>query len=260
MTLLSHSDFHLKPVWPSLKTIAKMTGLSKSTVIRYVQELEEVKLIIRQTRSDGEKGQISTRYFFETSPTPVSTETQAPVSTETQAPVSTGNLPLCPPGHPNNNKRTRINITTTTDAPKLKKRIIQEEYETETHNLEDAVVAILKNLGIKESFWPEVQGMEPNRVKALAKQAEKKADDPAGWFVDAVKGKWKIRGFDKLAFEIECDKIRAQCTHLKSKETGKEYEIQRYLTGPSLHIATADRGNIVLDSELKLQPFTWATV
>jgi len=144
---------------------------------------------------------------------------------------------------------------TTTNKPSLKKETIIREYDI--HNLEDAVVAILKKLKVDQSFWPSLNDMPLNRVQALAELANKKAKSNAGgWFRSAVEGGWDIPGHDKKAFEIQCDLIRKNWSHLKSKATGDSYEILKYKTGGQRVIMTDKRGEVTLDEE-GLEAFTY---
>lgn len=131
------------------------------------------------------------------------------------------------------------------------------EIESQALDLDSAVVAILKNLGVDQSFWPKLHGMSSERVRALSELAKKKSGaNPAGWFRKAVEGSWDVPGVDKKAFEMQCDLIRRTATHLKSKRTGQKYEILKFKTGAKIVINATDRGDVNID-EKGLNEFTW---
>jgi len=255
IALRRRSDANGKKVFPSYETIAEDTGYSMRHVKRAIAYLEEIGLIIIEKKM-GKRGFERNIYHFiglSNSDTHVTSNSDTHVP-GVVTPMSPG---WCHGSHPNN---TNINNTKDNNniAPPIKRETIVREYETQQVNLDDVVVAILKNLKVDQSFWPSLNGMETNRVQALSELAKKKATkNPGGWFRKAVEGAWEIPGVDKRAFEMQCDLIRKTRTHLLSKVSGKEYEIDRFKTGAKIVIHTDDRGDVVLSSEKSLEDFIY---
>ncbi len=244
------SDIDGKKVWPTNETIAKATGYSTKQVSRATKQLEAMNLIHIERTYNKQTGHKKNYFHFLT---PGDMDVPRPTDTDVprqETPTSSGTGHGCPN---NNTKRTRPSNNTQT----LKKETIVREYETEAPNLEDAVVAILKNLKVDKSFWPSVSGRGVNRVQALAELAKKKATkNPGGWFRKAVDGGWDIPGHDKRAFEMQCDLVRKTSDILVSKHSGIEYEILKYKTGPQIVIMTDRDGETIID-EKELEKFTW---
>lgn len=256
MALLRHSDFDLKDVYPGIEKLCKLTGVKSRTSIKdALKNLSEIGLIHITKRSHDSKGCLTNLYSFEKfSPLEEGQKSDQGEGQKSgqgysrlSGPAAGGNPA------PNNTEITIPN--TTTNNRRLKKRIIQEEYETEVPNLDDVVVAILKNLNIKESSWSIAKDVPPSRIQALEKLAKNKKNPP-GFFIRALEDGWQIPGFDKEAFEIQCDFIRTTFSYLKSKKTGKFYEIIKYKTGDKVTIMAEDRGEVILD-EKELEKFTY---
>jgi len=255
MALLRHSNFNLKDVHPGIDRLCELTGVkSRSSIKEALKNLADLKLISITHRSNNSRGKLTNLYSF----TKFNTLGDGRESDRGEGSESG-------PGERRENSQgkggkmapNKTELTKPTTTTPLKRTTIVHEYESQNFELEDAVVAILKNLKIDRSFWPTLNGMETNRVQALASLASKKAKkNPGGWFRRAVEGDWSIPGFDQSVFEIECDLIRKTSRFLKSKRTGKEYEIDISKTGPKIVIDTDDRGAVVLDTDEALAKFT----
>lgn len=63
--LLHYANRETWSCFPSIKTIAKDTGMSRSTIMRCLNELEKENLILRINRLRNDKGKTSNIYFFE---------------------------------------------------------------------------------------------------------------------------------------------------------------------------------------------------
>jgi len=169
-------------------------------------------------------------------PCPQATGLQSPQATGHLAPQATGlQSPL-------NNKTLNNNIKQ--QQGPLIEEIIQRKYAQPAINLDAVVVALLKELGLGVDDCPNVANMPVNRVQALYDKARgPKIEDPVGWFVAAVDKNYQLggKGAAKM-FERTCDLVRQNATHLQSKKTGDEYEINKFKTGPVLEIFTPGRG------------------
>lgn len=244
MVLRRRSDIQGKKVWPGVDVLATDTGYSERQIKRAIKILVELKIIFKEMVMTPQGRQKNVYHFLSQCDMGV-------MGGVTPVSYDVGH------GSPHNNTNiNNTNKTTTTPTPKIVKETIVREYET--HSLDDVVVAILKNFKVDPSFWPSLNGMDTNRVEALAGLAKKKAkSNPGGWFRRAVEGGWDIPGYDKRAFEMQCDMIRGTSTHLVSKKTGSQYEIDRYKTGDKIVIHTGDRGDVVITCEKELGDFTW---
>ena len=63
--LLHYANRETWSCFPSIKTIAKDTGMSRSTIMRCLKELEKENLILRINRLRNDKGKTSNIYFFD---------------------------------------------------------------------------------------------------------------------------------------------------------------------------------------------------
>lgn len=63
--LLHYANRETWSCFPSIKTIAKDTGMSRSTIMRCLNELEKENLILRINRLRNNKGKTSNIYFFD---------------------------------------------------------------------------------------------------------------------------------------------------------------------------------------------------
>ena len=63
--LLHYANRETWSCFPSIKTIAKDTGMSRSTIMRCLNELEKEDLILRINRLRENKGKTSNIYFFD---------------------------------------------------------------------------------------------------------------------------------------------------------------------------------------------------
>ncbi len=63
--LLHYANRETWSCFPSIKTIAKDTGMSRSTIMRCLNELEKENLILRINRLRNDKGKTSNIYFFD---------------------------------------------------------------------------------------------------------------------------------------------------------------------------------------------------
>lgn len=63
--LLHYANRETWSCFPSIKTIANDTGMSRSTIMRCLKELEQENLILRINRSRNDKGKTSNIYFFD---------------------------------------------------------------------------------------------------------------------------------------------------------------------------------------------------
>ena len=63
--LLHYANRETWSCFPSIKTIAKDTGMSRSTIMRCLNELEKEDLILRINRLREKKGKTSNIYFFD---------------------------------------------------------------------------------------------------------------------------------------------------------------------------------------------------
>ena len=63
--LLHYANRETWSCFPSIKTIAKDTGMSRSTIMRCLNELEKEDLILRINRLRENKGKTSNLYFFD---------------------------------------------------------------------------------------------------------------------------------------------------------------------------------------------------
>lgn len=62
--LLHYANRETWSCFPSIKTIAKDTGMSRSTIMRCLKELEQEELILRVSRFRKDNGKTSNMYFF----------------------------------------------------------------------------------------------------------------------------------------------------------------------------------------------------
>lgn len=62
--LLHYANRETWSCFPSIKTITKDTGMSRSTIMRCLNELEKEDLILRINRLRENKGKTSNMYFF----------------------------------------------------------------------------------------------------------------------------------------------------------------------------------------------------
>ncbi|MEE9581140.1 MAG: hypothetical protein V3V74_07490 [Nitrosomonadaceae bacterium] len=128
-------------------------------------------------------------------------------------------------------------------APKVVKQTIVTEYET--HSLEDAVVAILKKMGVSENSWHLAKDVEIDRIKTWAKKATKpNVENPAAYFVRLMENPdWKTPKDKAAQFEQFCERFRASFSHLQSKKTGTVYQIDQTLSvGPRIMFYSEERG------------------
>lgn len=249
IALLSHSDFEFKDVWPSLNTLTREVNVKeRKTITLALNNLEDIGLIKKAKRKARDGKNLSNIYSFHIfEGLGVGDENTQGIGGQNTQGVEDENTQRWGMKIPtNNNKGTRIKTTTIVE-------------ELPDHDLSEIVVAILKNLKVDPSVWPSLNGMATSRVEALAALASQKANkNPGGWFRKAVEGGWSIPGYDKKAFEMQCDMIRKTATHLVSKATGSQYEIDRFQVGDKIVIHTDERGDVVLTSEEELADFTWA--
>ena len=63
--LLHYANRETWSCFPSIKTIAKDTGMSRSTIMRCLNELEKENLRLRINRLRNDKGKTSNIYFFD---------------------------------------------------------------------------------------------------------------------------------------------------------------------------------------------------
>jgi len=249
MVLLTHSDFELKDCFPGIARICELSGLKEFAVRKALSNLEEIGLITKTKRANRKKGNLTNLYSFEKF-----------TVLEGGCVCKGGGDCICIPGQgcktneggatktdPNNTHITTPKTTT------LKRRIIQEEYET-TNNLSDDVVAILKALGVGESVWSHVESMDISRIQAIANLSKKK-DDPGAYFAEFIRNGYSVPGLDQSTWEIVCERVRARCDKLRSKKTGKEFLINKYQTGPVVVLDTP-KGEHRIANEQELLKFT----
>lgn len=62
--LLHYANRETWSCFPSIKTIMNDTGMSRSTIMRCLKELEQEGLILRINRLRENKGKTSNMYFF----------------------------------------------------------------------------------------------------------------------------------------------------------------------------------------------------
>lgn len=62
--LALHADLEDQNAWPSYETIAKLIGCSRSSVIRTMKQLVELKIIVKCERNGRDGGQTSNEYFL----------------------------------------------------------------------------------------------------------------------------------------------------------------------------------------------------
>jgi len=243
MALLSYTSNDMRPVWPSATRLQKDTGLSRRSIFRALDALEGLGLIQRTLRSSRNGSKDSTQYtFVHPGATP---DTRGGVTRGTRGSVTSGGGVVSPEALPIGNKNYRTTTTTL-------KVVVQEPVAP----LDEVVVAVLKRLGIHEEDWPKVRGMDPYKVKALGSYCLREATkNPGGLFSTLLKRGWQIPQDDPLAFEYECDMLRASKTHAISKATGKAYPILK--DRPGLVLETPKGDHRVADGK-ELAGFTWS--
>lgn len=62
--LLHYANSETWSCFPSIRTVSQDTGMSRSTVMRCLKELEHEQLILRINRLRNDKGKTSNMYFF----------------------------------------------------------------------------------------------------------------------------------------------------------------------------------------------------
>lgn len=62
--LLHYANRETWSCFPSIRTVSQDTGMSRSTVMRCLKELEHEQLILRINRLRNDKGKTSNMYFF----------------------------------------------------------------------------------------------------------------------------------------------------------------------------------------------------
>lgn len=147
--------------WPSISTLAERARMSKRTVIRAVQELEQLGAVVAERRTHEDGGNASTvylvRYVQVTSVSPPGSRLSLGGGVDMSPPP----VPVC---HPPYKGRTKANRT---------KANKNEQFDTSNGVDMD---------GAFEVFWKTYQAMKPatSQVKATARNAWPKAVQVAG--------------------------------------------------------------------------------
>jgi len=146
--------------FPSLSTISKLSGYSKSTVVRAINRLSSLGYLTKERRKDEVRGNISTFYTLtlpeETTPEELPSDNSTPCPNDTspcptmQQALSFGDTTLVSPVNPNDIYYNDIHLTRDNkyityvqeDSREVKKEIVSSLYQK------------LKDLGIyKSSSW-----------------------------------------------------------------------------------------------------------